>query len=219
MSPLFENKYRRRRLYIAVALLVTSASLAIRPAWHAIKRESARQNAWVFWQDWKTIDARNPTHGNPAFWLNIPKASIDSLVVYGTTSESLNLYPGIDRYLGINENRVPAVLAHRDTHFRKLHKLSIGDSVHMENSDGYQSQLRISRKQIVDTADAERIAQQLASDCGDESLVMVTCYPPQYIGPAPKRLLVLATPIQSAREAVKKQPHFATSLQSLQPGH
>ena len=187
------NKQQIIRLIAIAAMGLTSIGLGARPSWHFIKREVARERAKTVWSDWKAGGEQARREGEPAFWLRVPAASVNTLVVRGANAESLRRYPGIDRYLGRETKAVPVVLAHRDTHFRKLHRAAIGDSVWVENTSGNRNHLIIRNRKITSMETAEIVAAQLAWECDDNSIIMITCYPAHYTGPAPERLLILAT--------------------------
>lgn len=63
------------------------------------------------------------------------------------------------------------IIAHRDTHFRFLEDLTIGDTLELENAQGKISRYRIWRTRIVD-ADFT-----LPLETEDARLTLVTCYP------------------------------------------
>jgi sortase A len=80
------------------------------------------------------------------------------------------------------------ITAHRDSHFRRLGTLRPGHTVELETSAGVK-RYRVSSREIV-TPDAVRVLRPTEQP----RLTLITCYPFDYIGPAPKRLVVVAEP-------------------------
>ena len=83
-------------------------------------------------------------------------------------------------------------MAHRDIHFRGLEKVAAGDIIKLESPDKTQKYYRILETEIISP---ERVPPRLAEKSPEEWLVLLTCYPFYYTGPAPKRFLVWARPI------------------------
>lgn len=80
-----------------------------------------------------------------------------------------------------------SVLAgHRDTHFRALRELRIGDELRMRTSHG-EFKYRVADKLIVNPEDVSVLAKSPA-----RRLTLVTCYPFSYTGRAPQRFIVIA---------------------------
>ena len=82
------------------------------------------------------------------------------------------------------------IQAHRDIHFYRLGKLKKGSALHLETIKGRKT-YEVEYTEILTPAEAEIKIQHAAHrDC----LLLMTCYPFRYIGPAPKRYLVWAKP-------------------------
>ena len=78
---------------------------------------------------------------------------------------------------------------HRDTVFQDLGDLEIGDELIVHMSYGTFTYI-IQETEIVD-ADDRTVIRPTAPD---EVLTVTTCYPFGYIGPAPDRYIIYATP-------------------------
>ena len=125
--------------------------------------------------------------GNAFAKLLIPKLGLDTIVVEGTTSKSLRTGPGhLSRsaHLGSEGNTV--IAGHRDTFFRNLNLLASGDSIIVDDGSK-RYHYRVTSAEIVSPEDTSVLA---ASD--EARLTLITCYPMHYVGPAPKRLVVVA---------------------------
>src|SRR5260370_883042 len=74
-----------------------------------------------------------------------------------------------------------AVAAHRDSFFRPLADVKLGDRLILTTSHG-KFGYAVSKVRVVDPDDVSVLAQT-----GHSSLTLVTCYPFRYVGRAPKR--------------------------------
>jgi sortase A len=127
-----------------------------------------------------------PEFGEEFGELTIESASIDYPVINGDMEDQL--LKGIGHFFGSRypgENGKIVLDAHRNTLFKNLGKVKIGDKVAFKTNYGdytYKvSNIRIttgSDKSIIEPAD------------GSEKLVLYTCYPFHYIGNAPNRYVV-----------------------------
>ncbi|HXE11111.1 MAG TPA: class D sortase [Bryobacteraceae bacterium] len=80
-----------------------------------------------------------------------------------------------------------AIAAHRDTLFRALKDIKIGDTVKFQAPDRTYA-YQVSSTQIVKPSDVSVLRPQ-----GNQRLLtMITCYPFYYVGSAPKRFIVTA---------------------------
>jgi sortase A len=132
--------------------------------------------------------------------LVIPKIELTSFVVEGTNHHSLLLGPG-----HMTETAEPGqpgnavITGHRDTFFRHIHELEKGDQIYVERG-GRRLVYEVIGKKIVDPDDVSVTRQT-----SDSELTLITCYPTYYIGPAPKRLVVL-TKLSGDQEAQMTPP-------------
>ena len=93
-----------------------------------------------------------------------------------------------------------AIAAHRDTLFRSLKDIKLGDRVSFESPQGTFDYRVISTK-IVKPSDVSVLKPQ-----GNEKLLtMITCYPFYYVGSAPKRFIVTAQLDSSSLGSSKPQ--------------
>jgi sortase A len=85
------------------------------------------------------------------------------------------------------ENGQIVLSGHRDTVFRRLGELKVGDLLNMQMSNG-TFQYEITNMKIVDEDDRSIITLQNEK----EELILTTCYPFHYIGNAPQRYIIYA---------------------------
>ena len=135
--------------------------------------------------------------------LEIPRLALSVVVLEGSEADSLRL--GVGR---LHNSSLPGepgnvVLAgHRDTFFRSLREIRKGDQISLRTPQGMFA-YTVDWTQVVDPAETG-VLQTTASP----SLTLVTCYPFTYIGSAPKRFIVRASP---AASGVPTQPSFRES--------
>jgi sortase A len=145
-------------------------------------------------EDYKRID--NPeskdiiSSENVIGVLSIPSLSTNLAIVEGIDEDALDR--GIGHYPGTalpTENDQIVLSGHRDTVFRRLGELKIGEELLFQLIEGSYSYV-VTKTKIVDKEDRTIIIPTYPS----EELVLITCYPFQYIGNAPSRYIVYATP-------------------------
>jgi sortase A len=131
-------------------------------------------------------------YGEPIARLRIPAAGIDAIVFGGADQEILEKGPG-----HVPGTELPGrstdlhncvITGHRDSHFRHLGWLRAGAEVSLQAAH-VTRRYRVVSREIV-TPEAVRVLQPTASD----RLTLITCYPFNYVGPAPKRLVLVAEP-------------------------
>lgn len=85
------------------------------------------------------------------------------------------------------------IAGHRDTTFRPVRNLRVGDPLVITTADRIY-RYRISRTTIVDPEDV-----YVLDDADHPTLTLVTCYPFEYVGHAPRRFIVSADLIREER--------------------
>lgn len=125
--------------------------------------------------------------GEPVGQLQIPRLGVSVMVVEGITSRDLaraaghipgTALPGAPGNVGI--------AGHRDTFFRPLRNLKPNDTLTFRTLYGTY-RYRVTSLKVVPPGDVD-----VLNPNGHDSLTLVTCFPFGYIGPAPKRFIVLA---------------------------
>ncbi|HET9424080.1 MAG TPA: class D sortase [Gemmatimonadaceae bacterium] len=128
-------------------------------------------------------------HGAAVARLWIPKIGLDEIILEGIDDDALNGGPG--HFPGSplpGEQGNSIVSAHRDRHFRELGRISVGDTVVTEAA-GKKTRWVIARRQVVDKDRPVLFPSKTAL------LTLTTCWPIQYFGTAPDRLILTARPI------------------------
>ena len=140
--------------------------------------------------------------------LAIPRVSLSVMVVEGAGDRDLKLGAG-----HIQGTSLPgaigntAVAAHRDTYFRTLRYIREGDAITLTTLDGEFNYL-VKSMEIVRPDDI-----QVLDATKTETLTLVTCYPFNFIGHAPKRFIVHADRVRPDQTA---EPIGLDSLRTQQ---
>jgi sortase A len=131
-------------------------------------------------------------YGEPIARLKVPAARIDTIVFGGADPDVLEKGPGhvpgteLPGEHTASHNCV--ITGHRDSHFRNLGWLKPGHEIELDAPAGNR-RYRVVSREIV-TPSTVRVMQP----SGSERLTLITCYPFNWVGPAPKRLVVVAEP-------------------------
>ena len=104
--------------------------------------------------------------------------------------EEFNLTRGAGRIRGtarVGGNGNLGIAAHRDSFFRPLKDIEVGDTMELKTAGGTVT-YEVSSIEIVDPDEVSVLAPT-----ANRTLTLVTCYPFYYVGHAPKRFIVKAT--------------------------
>lgn len=135
----------------------------------------------------------NPDKG-PLAVLRIPKIHLEVPVLDGTDALTLNHAAGrIEGTALPGEAGNIGIGAHRDSFFRNLGKLRVGDSLELQTSTGTDIYI-VDGTQVVMPTDVS-----VLDPTPTPSLTLVTCYPFGHIGKAPQRYIVTASLAQPER--------------------
>lgn len=127
--------------------------------------------------------------GEPVARLRIPAISLDEVVVEGVDNDALDAGPGHFPGSAMPGDQGNSVIsAHRDRQFSRFDELAVGDTVATQTPLGVRW-WKITRRQIVPKDERSLFPTR------DATLTLTTCWPVRYVGPAPERLLLTATPL------------------------
>ncbi|MCW8872140.1 MAG: class D sortase [Xanthomonadales bacterium] len=124
----------------------------------------------------------------PLAVMTIAKLGIQVPVYDGT--DDFNLNRGVGRIEGtamVSGEGNLGVAGHRDSFFRGLKDIAIGDAIDLLTMNGKEF-YTVSSIEIVDPGDVWVLAPSET-----KTITLVTCYPFYYVGHAPKRYIVKAT--------------------------
>ncbi len=121
-----------------------------------------------------------PVPGTLIGWVDIPRIDVTSAVLEGTDGPTLRLGVG-----HIEETALPGALGnivlagHRDTFFRKLREIHRSDQIVLTTAKGTY------KYSVESTSVVEPDGIEVLSFLGRPTLTLVTCYPFDFLGPAP----------------------------------
>lgn len=136
--------------------------------------------------DSRTRDAA-PKPESPEGVLRIPSLHLEVPIYAGATE--LNLHRGaarIEGTSGLNQGGNVGIAGHRDSFFRKLKDLRLGNEIDVE-VDG-----RVLRYRVVEIRLAAPAESSVLAATPVPTITLVTCYPFYFVGHAPERYIVRA---------------------------
>jgi sortase A len=125
--------------------------------------------------------------------IQVPRLNLKAIVVQGDSHTILRHAVG-----HIPDTSMPgqygnvAIAGHRDTFFRPLRNIRLGDTIHLRTPD------RDFSYQVEATAVVPASAVEVLSAKDGRTLTLITCFPFDYIGAAPNRFVVRARQIELA---------------------
>ncbi|MFI5370526.1 MAG: class D sortase [Candidatus Eisenbacteria bacterium] len=135
---------------------------------------------------------REARRGGPVGRINIPRVGVSAMVVEGTTTRSLRCGVGhLETSAFPGEPGNVDLAAHRDTYFRGLAGVAPGDRVILTTPDG-RFEYRVDWARVVPPDRTDLLAPTRS-----RQLTLVTCYPFDWIGPAPDRFVVRANAVDA----------------------
>jgi len=135
----------------------------------------------------RSPDTRIVTEGEVIGKIEVPRLSLSAIVVQGDSEEVLRRAVG-----HVPETALPgqagniALAGHRDTIFRPLRDIRVGDRVTLKTVARDQTY------QVVSTEVVSPTDMEVLHSRGENELTLITCFPFRYIGHAPDRFIVRA---------------------------
>jgi sortase A len=127
--------------------------------------------------------------------IQVPRLQLKALVVQGDSHTILRRAVGHLPETALPGTPGNVVLAgHRDTFFRPLRNIRLGDAITLKTHNG-AFQYLVESTEVVPATDVE-----VLNATAGRTLTLITCFPFDYIGPAPNRYVV------RARELVSSSP-------------
>lgn len=123
--------------------------------------------------------------------IQVPRLAINAIVVQGDSTAILRQAVG-----HLSKSALPgewgnvALAGHRDTFFRPLRDIRLGDEIRFKTRER-SFEYRVESIEVVAPTDIRVLESSTGHD-----LTLLTCFPFHYVGPAPKRLVVLAREVE-----------------------
>jgi len=128
----------------------------------------------------------------PVARIEVKRLHASTIVLAGSSGQALAFGPGhVELTQDAGERGVAVYAAHRDTHFRFLRNVAIGDEIEVIRSDGRRFRYRAASSSVVrfDESGIDALSH-------DYELVLSTCWPFDALTPGPERYLLHATLIE-----------------------
>jgi sortase A len=175
--------------YLSIVLLFAGSLLVVKSGYFYAKGVLAQillENTWAESKKTKKIiKAWSWADTYPVGRLSIPSINFSRVVLQGTNNESLAFGPGhISSSSKPGENGNIAIVGHRDSFFRKLGQINKGEIIKLESLSTVQTYI-VNDIQITKPKNTEWIENSL-----DNVITLITCYPFDFVGSAPKRYIV-----------------------------
>jgi sortase A len=125
----------------------------------------------------------------PVARIEVRRIGASAIVLEGISGQALAFGPGhIRQTADAGERGVAVYAAHRDTHFRFLRNVAIGDVIDVTRSDGEHFRYRADSSAVVrfDASGIDPAAR-------DAELVLATCWPFDAVTSGPERYVLHAT--------------------------
>jgi sortase A len=120
--------------------------------------------------------------------LSIPRIDLSAAVLHGSDAQTLRRGPGhLENTAYPGETGNVVIAGHRDSFFRPLRHIRIGDDIYLDTEQG-EFHYQVSSLRVVGPRDLSVIAPT-----DDAMLTLITCYPFRVFGNAPDRFVVRAT--------------------------
>lgn len=146
--------------------------------------------------------------------LELPSVGLSAVVAEGDDDETLEVAVGHlpDTPLPWQEGNA-ALAGHRDTFFRPLRRVTLGDEIRFITPYG-TFRYRVTGRSVVAPSELWVLAPSPAA-----ALTLITCYPFDVIGPAPQRFVIHAARIaEEPRASNPRQPGAAAHDATFSPG-
>lgn len=125
----------------------------------------------------------------PVARIEVKRLGVSAIALAGTSGQALAFGPGhVERTAEAGERGIAVYAAHRDTHFRFLRHIAIGDDIDITRSDGERFRYRTDYSAVV-----RFDASGLESATRGRELVLSTCWPFDALTSGPDRYILHAT--------------------------
>jgi LPXTG-site transpeptidase (sortase) family protein len=140
------------------------------------------------------------TDGDVLGEIQVPRLGLEAIVVQGDSPAILRRAVGhLSRSALPGELGNVALAGHRDTFFRPLRDIRLGDVITFKTQERSFEYL-VQSIEVVAPTDIRVLEPSTGHD-----LTLLTCYPVYYVGPAPKRLAVRAREVEGiVREQITR---------------
>ncbi len=149
------------------------AQVLLERAWRMTLQRGGEERPWPWADTWPVAKLRIGIANLESDQRENQLRTVDRIVLAGVDGASLAFGPGLDPRSARPGSGGHTVLAgHRDTHFRFVRRLAVGDEIEMQAADGNWTRYRVVGTQVVDQESLGVLAPT-----SQPVLTLVTCYP------------------------------------------
>ena len=169
-----------------LVLMAVGLGFTLKPLYHLARRQALELYAVYDWRH--RIRAQIPSSGKPVAWLYSEDADLNTPILWNGTEGNLDIFPCMSVH-GVLPGSLGTVIiqGHRDAHFRRLARLAPGDRVCLETLNRKKIRYQVARVEVMSIREME---EKLRDRYRFQGMVLATCYPFRFAGPAPQRYLV-----------------------------
>jgi sortase A len=133
--------------------------------------------------------------------LSIPRVRLSAVVLHGSDSQTLRRGPGHLEHTALpGESGNVVIAGHRDSFFRPLRNVQLGDDIFLDSPYG-RFHYRVTSIRVVNPHDLS-----VLEPTDSATLTLITCYPFWVFGNAPDRFIVRAAGVQDLATAASPLP-------------
>ena len=155
------------------------AQVLLERAWERTLKGDEEAKPWAWADTW------------PVARIEVPRLKASAIVLNGVSGQAMAFGPGL-MIAGpqLGDPGLAVISAHRDTHFRFLKDIEIGDQVTITTANGAAHIFEITETRIVE------VAASGLSFAHDEALIaLVTCWPFDALQQGSKRFVAIGAPV------------------------
>jgi sortase A len=135
---------------------------------------------------------RSLANGDLIGELQVPRLGLNAIVIQGDSAALLRRAVGhLSNSALPGEQGNVALAGHRDTFFRSLRDIRVGDEIRFKSAE-HVFEYRVESIEVVAPTDIRVLDSSTGHD-----LTLLTCFPFHYVGPAPKRFVVRAREVEA----------------------
>ncbi len=135
--------------------------------------------------------------------LSIPRVQLSAMVLHGSDALTLQRGPGhLEHTADPGDPGNVVIAGHRDSFFRPLRNIRLGDDIFLDTRDG-QFHYQVTSLKVVGARDVSVLAPT-----PEEVLTLITCYPFWVFGHAPDRFVVRAARVSDQASPLLRGRHL-----------
>jgi sortase A len=202
----------RRAVHVAFYIFLASGIFALSYVGYAVAESRMYQDLQVkrFHQTGPLLERHALAEGDVVGELDVPRLGLHAIVLHGDSPAQLRHAVGhLAKSAWPGEGGNVILAGHRNTFFRPLRTIRVGDEIRFTTRAG-RFEYRVQSIEVVEPTEIRVLQSSTSHD-----LTLLTCFPFRYVGPAPKRFVVHAHEIEDG--AIPESVHPAAEIEGSVP--